>query len=284
MGTYVPPDCSSVAPAGVALAGANNLSVSTSPPPGEPGQDTTFPELLPLLSPPVDASPAVPAERSRRRWRVPAVPVLAALIGVVLMSGILVAVDHGSAAEAVAGAASVATATPAAAVEDLPVPPTTATTTLPLAAPAPRTRPIAPPANPTAPAPIVKIGEIRIPKIGLVHPIFEGVTLTVIDHGPGHWPGSAVPGQLGNAVFAGHRVTHTHPFRNLDQLVPGDEIQFVMPDGTYTYRMTQQQIVNPNDTWIVNPTPTATLTLFACHPPGSATHRIVIRADYVGKS
>jgi sortase A len=214
---------------------------------------------------------------------VPAVPVLAALIGVVMMSGIVVAVDHGSSAEAVAGAASASTAAPAAMVEDLPVPPTT-TTTLPLGAPAPRTRPIAPPANPTAPAPIVKIGEIRIPKIGLVHPIFEGVTLTVIDHGPGHWPGSAVPGQLGNAVFAGHRVTHTHPFRNLDKLVPGDEIQFVMPDGTYTYRMTQQQIVNPNDTWIVNPTPTATLTLFACHPPGSATHRIVIRADYVGTS
>jgi sortase A len=57
-----------------------------------------------------------------------------------------------------------------------------------------------------------------------------------------------------------------------------------MPDGTYTYRMTQQQIVTPNDTWIVNPTQTATLTLFACHPPGSATNRIVIRADYVGKS
>jgi len=48
--------------------------------------------------------------------------------------------------------------------------------------------------------------------------------------------------------------------------------------------MTQQQIVNPNDTWIVNPTPTATVTLFGCHPPGSASHRIVIRGEYVGKS
>ena len=132
--------------------------------------------------------------------------------------------------------------------------------------------------------PAKPIGRIEIPKINLDHPIFEGVDETVIHWGPGHWPGSAMPGQVGNSVFAGHRVTHTHPFRNLDQLVPGDEIQFVMPDGTYTYRMTQQQIVDPNDTWIVNPTPTATLTLFACHPPGSATHRIVIRADYVGKS
>jgi sortase A len=212
------------------------------------------------------------------------VPVLAGLIVVVLMSGVIVAVDHGSSAEAVAGAApaSAPGASPAAVFEDLPLPPTTVTTVA--AAPAPRTRPVPPPANPTARTPIVKIGEIRIPKIGLVHPIFEGVTLTVIDHGPGHWPGSAVPGQLGNAVFAGHRVTHTHPFRNLDQLVPGDEIQFVMADGTYTYRMTKQQIVSPSDTWIVNPTPTATVTLFGCHPPGSAKQRIVIRGDYVGKS
>ena len=258
--------------------------MSTSPPPGEPGQKTTSPELLYSLFPSDEAVATVqpPMAERPRRWRVPAVPVLAALIAVVLMSGVVVAVGHGAAAEA--GVAAAAVDSPVPVVEELPLPPTTVTTRAIAAAPAPRTRPVPPPANPTAPAPIVKIGEIRIPKIGLVHPIYEGVTLTVIDHGPGHWPGSAVPGQLGNAVFAGHRVTHTHPFRNIDKLVPGDEIQFVMPDGTYTYRMTQQQIVTPNDTWIVNPTQTATLTLFACHPPGSATNRIVIRADYVGKS
>jgi sortase A len=260
--------------------------VSTSPPPGEPGQDSTSPELLyALFSPPEAPAPdSPPAAERRRRWRVPTVPVLSALIAVVLMSGVVVAVDHGSPAEAGVAAAAAASDTPTTVFEDLPVPPTTATTLPALGAPAATSRPIPPPVNDRAPSPIVKIGEIRIPKIGLVHPIFEGVTLTVIDHGPGHWPGSAVPGQLGNAVFAGHRVTHTHPFRNLDKLVPGDEIQFVMADGTYTYRMTQQQIVTPKDTWIVNPTQTATLTLFACHPPGSATHRIVVRAEYVGKS
>jgi len=278
----------------VAAAGANKLSVSSSPPPGEPGQDTlksASPELLLSLFPPADTAAAAPATdpaaaaRRRRRWRVPAVPVLAALIALVLMSGVVVAVDQGSSVGAAAAATAGAALAPPPAVEDLPVPPPpTTVTTLAPAAPAPRTAPIPPPANPTAPAPIVKIGEIRIPKIGLVHPIYEGVTLTVIDHGPGHWPGSAMPGQLGNAVFAGHRVTHTHPFRNVDQLAPGDEIQFVMPDGTYTYRMTQQQIVTPNDTWIVNPTPNATVTLFACHPPGSAAHRIVIQGEYVGKT
>jgi sortase A len=221
-----------------------------------------------------------------RRRRVPIVPALAALIAVVLMSGVIVAVDHGGApaeAEAVVAAATLTDEAVPSAFEELPLPPTTITTVA-LAAPAPRTKPAPPPANPTAKVPVVKIGEIRIPKIGLVHPVYEGVTLTVVDRGPGHWPGSAVPGQLGNAVFAGHRVTHSHPFRNVDKLAAGDEIIFVMPNGTFTYRMTKQQIVSPADTWIVNPTQTATLTLFACHPPGSAAKRIVIRGEFVGQT
>jgi len=277
----------------VAPVGANNLCVSTSPPPGEPGQDTASPELLYALFPPVTEpqatdGPVSPRHGGRRLWSLPSVPILAALIMVVFMSGIVVAVDQRGSVEAVAGAAPAAASELAAEafVEDLAVPSSTTTTAAPVAAaaPAPRTKPVPPPVNERAKSPIVKIGEIRIPKIGLVHPVYEGVTLTVIDKGPGHWPGSAVPGQLGNAVFAGHRVTHSHPFRNVDKLVAGDEIIFVMPDGTYTYKMTKQEIVKPVDVWIVNPTPTATLTLFACHPPGSAAKRIVIRGDFVGKS
>ena len=149
---------------------------------------------------------------------------------------------------------------------------------------APRTDPIAPPANPHAAVPIVKIGEIHIPKIGLVHPVYEGVTLTVIDHGPGHWPGSAVPGQLGNAVFAGHRVTHSHPFRRINEMVAGDEIIFKMDNGTFTYKMTASKVVSPKDVHIVNPTDDATLTLFACHPPGSARQRYVIKGAFVSST
>lgn len=158
-------------------------------------------------------------------------------------------------------------------------PSTTTTAVTAPAAAAPRTVPEPPPADPRAPTKIVQVGEIRIPKIGLVHPVYEGVTLTVIDKGPGHWPGSAMPGQLGNAVFAGHRTTKTKPFRNVDQLVAGDEIIFTTAAGTFTYRMTRQEIVSPKDVWIVNPTADATVTLFACHPPGSARQRIVIRGS-----
>ena len=266
--------------------------MSTSPPPGEPGRDTPPPELLYALFPPLEPEAPgtpVPSRRPRHLWRVPTVPALAALIVGVLLSGVVVAVDQSGPGQAVAAAASAGAATDALPFEDLPLPPAPVTTqaqapAAPPAAPAPRTRPVAPPVNERAKTPIVKIGEIRIPKIGLVHPVYEGVTLTVVDRGPGHWPGSAVPGQLGNAVFAGHRVTHSHPFRNVDKLVAGDEIIFVMPNGTFTYKMTKQEIVKPTDTWIVNPTQTATLTLFACHPPGSAAKRIVIRGEYVGKT
>jgi sortase A len=159
--------------------------------------------------------------------------------------------------------------------------PTTSTTLPPDPAPAPKTVPTPPPAE-RAPEPLVKVGEIQIPRIGLVHPIYEGVSLTVVDHGPGHWPGSALPGQLGNTVFAGHRVTHSHPFRNVDQLVPGDEVIFKTADGEFHYKVTKAEIVGAKDTWIVTPTPDATMTLFACHPPGSAKQRIVIRGEYVG--
>ncbi|HZQ78313.1 MAG TPA: class E sortase [Acidimicrobiia bacterium] len=161
------------------------------------------------------------------------------------------------------------------------LPPTS--TTVP-AAPAPRSAPVDPPANPHAAVPVVKIGEIQIPRIGLVHPIFEGVTLTVIDRGPGHWPGSAVPGQLGNAVFAGHRVTHTHPFLRINELEPGDEIIFKMDNGTFTYKVTGHQIVTPRDVHIVDPTPDATLTLFACHPPHQAIQRYVVRGVFVSST
>jgi sortase A len=137
---------------------------------------------------------------------------------------------------------------------------------------------------PRKPTPLTQLGEIRIAKIGLVHTVYEGVSLDVVDHGPGHWPGSAVPGQLGNAVFAGHRVTHSHPFRNLDQLVPGDEVVFTTALGTFTYRVTGLEVVSNKDTWIIKPTPEATLTLFACHPPGSAKQRIVARGILVSSA
>ena len=74
------------------------------------------------------------------------------------------------------------------------------------------------PRDPYAAEAVAALGRIAIPRLGLDHKMMNGVTLNNIDHGPSHWPGLAYPGQVGNSVLAGHRVTHTHPFRNLDSL------------------------------------------------------------------
>lgn len=140
-------------------------------------------------------------------------------------------------------------------------------------------QPDGPPADAYADVPIQQIGAISIPRIGLEHAVYEGVWLTVLDEGPGHWPGSALPGQVGNTVFPGHRVTHSHPFRRLDELVPGDEIVFTIANGTHTYTVRETLIVSPKDLWVVDPTSSPEVTLVACHPPHSARQRIVVKGD-----
>ena len=158
---------------------------------------------------------------------------------------------------------------------------TTTTTTVPEPAVESRPQPVGIPKDSYAPEPIVEYGTIEIPKIGLYHRTMQGVTLRNIDHGPSHWPGTAEPGQPGNTVFAGHRVTRTHPFRHMDQLEPGDEVIFTVGDVRSTYRVTGSLIVGPNDSWIANQTENATGTLYACHPPGSAAYRYVVRLELV---
>ena len=132
------------------------------------------------------------------------------------------------------------------------------------------------PLDPHAPTPEVRYGRLEIPSIGLDQPFFEGVTLTAINRGPSHWPGTAMPGEIGNVVIAGHRTTYTRPFWDLQAVQPGDELIFTMEDGTrYVYVHDDTEIVDPEDTHIVDQTPARTATLFGCHPRGSARHRIV---------
>ena len=155
--------------------------------------------------------------------------------------------------------------------------PTTSTTTAPTSTtPAlPDTEPIAPPADVHADEPVIEVGTIAIPKIGVDMTMYEGIRLTTLDYGPGHWPGSALPGEIGNVVVAGHRTSKHHVFRDVDQLVAGDEIIFRDATGEHVYLVDRVEIVEPSAIWIVDPTATPTATLFACHPPGStaAAHR-----------
>jgi sortase A len=154
--------------------------------------------------------------------------------------------------------------------------PTTSTTTLPV-----ESDPIDVPTDLYSSEPVIEVGSIEIPKIGVDMTMYEGIRMTTLDHGPGHWPGTAMPGEVGNVVVAGHRTSKHRVFRNVDQLVAGDQIIFRDGNGTHTYSVREVEIVPPTAVWIVNPTETPTATLFACHPPGSTAQRIVVFADLV---
>ncbi len=141
-------------------------------------------------------------------------------------------------------------------------PPTTTTTTQPLPPP-PEGEPL---------------GIVRIPSLGVDRAMVQGITVPDLRKGPGHYPDSPLPGQLGNVAIAGHRTTYGAPFNRIDELVPGDEITIVTLSGTYHYSVTGQQIVSPRDVGVLNPTPNATLTLTTCNPKYSARQRLIVTA------
>lgn len=132
-----------------------------------------------------------------------------------------------------------------------------------------------PPPPPRADEPYTVLGSIRIPTLGIDTALLEGITLTTLDQGPGHWPGTAMPGRLGNVVVAGHRTSHGAVFRDIDRLVQGDEVIFTTADGEFRYLVERISIVQPNAMYIISQTLGRTATLFACHPPGSTRQRIV---------
>ena len=114
--------------------------------------------------------------------------------------------------------------------------------------------------------------------------VVPGVTLADLQRGPGHYPGTALPGEDGNFAVAGHRTTYGAPFFNLDQLRRGDEVLVTAPDGTrYTYVVRRQEIVDPGETWVLAPDPLGRgrplVTLTTCHPRFSAAQRLIVFAE-----
>jgi sortase A len=162
--------------------------------------------------------------------------------------------------------------------------PTTTTTTL-APTPTPTTTrsslpvPVPPPVEDGSTDPVVVLGQIDIPRLGLNRTMYEGIRVTTFDLGPGHWPGSALPGELGNVVVAGHRVSMNEDFRDIDQLAPGDDVIFTTDSGRHVYRVESTEIVSPDALWVVDQTYAKTATLFACHPPGSVAQRIVVHLE-----
>jgi sortase A len=159
-------------------------------------------------------------------------------------------------------------------------PPTTPSTTASSASPSPAADVVPAPAStqPSMPSGTV-VAHLVIPKIGVNYYVVEGVGSSQLAEGPGHYPGTALPGGAGNVGIAGHRTTHGAPFYNLNELQPGDLIYLTNTAGqTFTYQVTTQFVVAPSDGAVLNPTPTPTLTLTTCNPRYSASQRLIIKA------
>jgi sortase A len=126
------------------------------------------------------------------------------------------------------------------------------------------------------------VGRIRIPAIGAKYVVVKGTDSGDLRKGPGFYPQTPFPGTGGTTAIAGHRTTYLAPFRNLDDLDPGDDIIVEMPYGTFTYRVERNRIVDPDALWVTQRVGYPRLVLSACHPLYSAAKRIVTFARLVG--
>jgi sortase A len=129
------------------------------------------------------------------------------------------------------------------------------------------------------------IARIRIPSAEIDAVVFGGSDSAMLEKGPGHVPGTALPGADGpphNCVITGHRDSH---FRHLGWLRPGHTIELDTPSGSSTYRIIQREIVRPDAVSVLAPTEKPRLTLITCYPfnyIGPAPQRLVLIAEPVG--
>ncbi|GAB2540802.1 class E sortase [Brachybacterium huguangmaarense] len=148
----------------------------------------------------------------------------------------------------------------------------------------------APPVVPVAPE-NETFGEVIVPRFARSSaPLAEGVTnegvLDVI--GAGHYPGTAMPGEVGNVAIAGHRTTYGKPFHDVAELRVGDAVVIRTADAYFVYTVTGHEIVAPEDVDVIAPVPgdpaaeptERMLTLTTCHPMYSARQRYVVHARF----
>lgn len=127
------------------------------------------------------------------------------------------------------------------------------------------------------------LARMTIPRIGMENQkVVAGVSVDALKKGPGHFPQTPVPGELGNAAIAGHRTTYGGPFLHLDELDPGDEIIVENLYGQqFIYIVTGTEVVSPGDGHVINTTDPniATLTLVTCTPVRTSKQRLIIYAE-----
>ena len=121
---------------------------------------------------------------------------------------------------------------------------------------------------------------LRIPRLHLEVPVYEGTEERVLNRGLGRIVGTAKLGEPGNTGIAGHRDGF---FRSLKDIGPGDTLELVLPHRTDHYLVTKIIITNPDDVSVLEPSSAASLTLVTCYPfyfVGSAPQRYIVQAFF----
>ena len=125
---------------------------------------------------------------------------------------------------------------------------------------------------------------LRIPRIKLEVPVYDGTTDAVLDLAAGRIEGTALPGTTGNVGIAAHRDGF---FRVLKDLKEGDALELDTPVAAEQYRVEWIRITTPDDVSVIDPTPGPAVTLVGCYPfyhVGSAPKRFIVRAVPVAGS
>lgn len=123
------------------------------------------------------------------------------------------------------------------------------------------------------------VGRIDVPRLKLSALAREGVDVRTLRGSVGHVPGTALPGEPGNAAFAAHRDTF---FRPLAGIRKGDTVLVTTPDGVHSYRVFGTRIVAPSEVSVLRSGQASQLTLVTCYPfdyVGSAPQRFIVQAE-----
>lgn len=121
-------------------------------------------------------------------------------------------------------------------------------------------------------------GIIEIPRLNVKAAILEGTDDRALKYTVGHYPGSADLGSPGNCVLLGHRnYIYGHYFRKIDKLKHGDLIVLKKGHDEFAYKVTDSFVVEPGETWVLEETVEAVVTLITCTPVPAYTHRLIVR-------
>jgi sortase A len=125
------------------------------------------------------------------------------------------------------------------------------------------------------------IGKLEIPRIGISVMVLQGIEEDTLHLGAGHVPGTPLPGREGNSAIAAHRDTF---FRKLQGVRAGDRVQFSTVRETSEYVVESTEIVEPDDTRVIESRGLRELTLISCYPfyfVGPAPQRFIVHATPV---